>query len=192
MSISDDIINAANKARSYYMENFCKRVCSLQIVNENASPQFSSLVCSNCKAITQYVADEVVAWAMDTDWDSLYGTKNMSMENAIRYINNERTQIMRQLNAIPEYANRECERLWNIRTFETGMSREAAANPLISGMNEFFEQENYERLKRMSMMAGSPETVGHEFSRCKKAAMSVLKGMIRMMKHDVPALAEIV
>ncbi|MCL5732868.1 MAG: hypothetical protein M1285_05670 [Candidatus Thermoplasmatota archaeon] len=123
----------------------------------------------------------------NTNWDYIYGPKNMSMMQAISYIQQERQQFISSAKSIAEYASDECEKEWGITgRFNTAMGESERRNPLITGINEFFEEENIARREHMTANVAEPQKLMREANRCKRGAGILVTRMLAMIRRKYP------
>lgn len=188
MDIFDEIVAAAEKSAEYYKQHFCNDVCQkVMVVPKSTTQQLVKLRCQSCKEMVNYVTSEVVTLMENTDWNFIYGPKKMSMQQAISYIMRERQQFESSAKAIAEYAGDDCEKEWGITgRFNTALTIDQYKNPIITGLNEFFEEENVRRREYMTREVAPPDVLGKEAKRCKKAARLLIVRMLADIHKRVP------
>ena len=186
--IEGQIHNAAKQAEAYFIKNFCQNVCNsiVKVNDRRTSKSFPEFQCEVCKKMVGYVTGEVVSLILNTDFSFLRGINGWSMERNTTYRIEQRREFYKGLYGIVEYAEDQCAKMWGITGwFNTSLSPEESKNPLIGGLNEFFEEENKNRLERMVKEVAPPDVLGSEYKKCKTGAKAVIQGMLKMIRKLV-------
>ena len=188
MAIRDDILIATKKYADSYRQNFCKEVCQpVSVVHKDITQQFVNLRCQSCAELVNYVTDEIEMLMDNTDWDYIYGPKKMSMQQAFSYLARERNQFVSAAKAIAEYASDDCDKRWGIRgRYETGLTIDQYKNPIISGLNDMFEEENVRQREYMTSKVATPQQLTQEANRCKRNARLLITRILAGVHRDVP------
>ena len=188
MSIHEDIVNAAREGAESVKRTYCNKVCSkVSVVPKGTSGKLVDGRCQSCKEITDYVTYEIVMLMDSTDWDMIYGPKNMSMNQAKSYLASERRLYRSQIIAIKENAVEICNRQWGMSNkFNTALSNEERKNPIITGLNEFFEEENIRHREYMTAEVAPPDVLSKENRKCRQAIHEIFFMMMSSIKANVP------
>ncbi len=188
MSIHEDIVNAAKEGAESVKRTYCNRVCSkVSVVPKGTSGELVDRRCQSCKEIVDYVTGEIVMLMDNTNWDFIYGPKNMSMNQAMSYLANERMSYRSQMRSIRENAVEICNRQWGMSNkFNTTLSNEERKNPIITGLNEFFEEENIRHREYMTAEVAPPDVLSKENRKCRQAIHEIFLMMMLNIKANVP------
>ena len=188
MSIHEDIVNAAKEGAESVKRTYCNRVCSkVSVVPKGTSGELVDRRCQSCKEIVDYVTGEIVMLMDNTNWDFIYGPKNMSMNQAMSYLANERMSYRSQMRSIRENAVEICNRQWGMSNkFNTTLSNEERKNPIITGLNEFFEEENIRHREYMTAEVAPPDVLSKENRKCRQAIHEIFFMMMSSIKANVP------
>ena len=183
MTIGEDIINAGEQVGAYYKKNYCNMVCKgNMVVPRDATQEFLKLKCKSCHDMVNYVVDDFILNLTSIDWDTYYNPNSGGPTYRIQ----ERYKIIGQIMSIVDYSDDICDKVWGLTgQVNTNLTIDQYKNPLISGLNEFFEEENIRHRKYMTSEVAPANILAQESRRCKSNARMLLKKMVADIHRKV-------